>query len=90
MRLGKNLFAPVKFFDIPIGKILCAGSAVTFSKICVAVFASLQIAIRICRTASAMTLQGITPILPMIIFFGGRADVASRFVVVEFSFRRAA
>ena len=29
----------------------------------VAVFASLQIAIRICRTGSGMTLQGITPIL---------------------------
>lgn len=83
MRLGKNLFAPVKFADIPIGKILRAGSAATLSKIfslsqivlynfytlhvfglkSVAVFASLQIAIRICRTASGMTLQGITPIL---------------------------
>lgn len=83
LRLGKNLFAPVKFSDIPIVKILRAGSAVTFSKIFslsqivlynffmlhafglkgVAVFASLQIAIRICRTASGMTLQGITPIL---------------------------
>lgn len=83
MQLGKNLFAPVKFSDIPIGKILRAGSAVTFSKIFslsqillynfytlhafglkgVAVFATLQIAIRICRTASGMTLQPITPIL---------------------------
>ncbi|MBR2773559.1 MAG: hypothetical protein IKD73_01050 [Selenomonadaceae bacterium] len=83
MRLGKNLFAPVKFSEIPIGRILRAGSAVTLSKIFslsqivlynfytlhafglkgVAVFASLQIAIRICRTASGMTLQGITPIL---------------------------
>ncbi|MBR3050947.1 MAG: hypothetical protein IKG61_05800 [Selenomonadaceae bacterium] len=83
MRLGKNLFAPVKFSDIPIGKILRAGSAVTLSKIFslsqivlynfytlhafglkgVAVFATLQIAIRICRTASGMTLQPITPIL---------------------------
>ena len=68
MRPSKNLFAPVKFSDIPIGKILRAGSAVTFGKIYVAVFASLQIAIRICRTVSAMTLQVITPILPMIIF----------------------
>ena len=82
-KVGENLFAPVKFSEIQITKILTAGSSLTFSKIFslsqillynyfafklfgvegVAVFASLQIAIRICRTGSGMTLQGITPIL---------------------------
>ncbi len=82
-RVGKNLFAPLKFSEIQIAEILTAGSSITLSKIFslsqilmynyflfqifgvtgVAAFASLQIAIRICRTASGMTLQGITPIL---------------------------
>lgn len=52
----------------------------------VAVFASLQIAIRICRTGSGMTLQGITPILTI---EHGDKNLAAMLLMLKIAIKRA-